>query len=53
MVFLARHHHRLGFDPSAQGIFDPSGPSGEGLDLFVVALLDLLSLVGWLLELLG
>ena len=53
MVFLARHHHRLGFDPSAQVISDPCGLSGEGLDLFVAALLELVSLVKLLLEPLG
>jgi len=45
LISPARHHRRLGFDPFAQEISDPCGLSGEGLDLFVVALLDLLSLV--------
>ena len=54
LILPARHHHRLDFEPFAhQVIPDPCGLSGEGLNPFVVvALLDLLSLVSWLLELL-
>jgi len=52
LISPARHHHRLGFDPFVLAISDPCGLSGEDLDLFVVALMDLLSLVK-LLEPLG
>ena len=52
LISPARHHHRLGFDPFVLVISDPCGLSEEGLNLFVVAMLDLLSLVK-LLEPLG